>query len=803
VNSFFFKITAISFCFLEFTVVVAQSEQESLQSIYPKKNAKKTHFYDFLWGKHYRELYSLDISVKQPKDTVNKKLSPLVKGFPYFKYFDDFEKKYDKERFQGTYSDSILTNAYTIIHPLSFVIANKLAENINLYTGNNQLFYQNETFYKSAEIDSSFLSTQEIIKRLEEDSTYKIDEKKYVRSRLLDMIIGNALEVNNSYLWKNYDKNLNIYYPYKIDRGFSFVKKDGLLYDVLLHSIGIKNIPNYYKKRLNPYYINAHNYSIDLTFSDRINEQTWLEEAKFIKSKLTDAIIDKIFAELPNNFQNTESTIQLKKMLLYKIDNIELLAKKYHQSLQKNAIIRGTSQNDTFEIIQNQDNTVIIVKNSEGKTILKNEYQVGKTREIWLYGFRGTDVFTLQKNHKNNIVIRIINEGIDNKYELKNATDKTKVYVQKDVVLTKKDLGNARIFKITNSAIFNYSQDRPKNNTFAFYPSVLLDTDLKFRLGGNFTYTRNQFKTYPFSAKHRFSFTSYSLSYSGIFPNINQKHTYTTDIWYNLSNDFQNFFGFGNETQNYQTTFGISYNRVFLQRIGAETGIVFNLSQTQKTTIKVGVENFDVVDQYKFYSAQPFEDTELTSNVNTFMNTKVNHHISSEHDKENNFGYTIIPEVGLITNPKYFNKSIPYLSGYFSFRFHPTVNKKYTFETNIHSKSLFNNTFEFFQAVALGGKNGLRGYRDDRFSGQHYLVHSTDFKINVGDVTNKIIPFGFEPFVGFDYGRVWITDEKSRRWHTSFGGGIVFKIVNVLTANMTYFISSEKPRTTFWLGYSF
>jgi len=797
----FFKIIVVFFCFSGL-VVLAQSEQKNTQSIYPKKNAKKTKFYDFLWGKHYRELYSLDIPVAIPQDTIKKKLTPLVNGFPYFQYFQNFEKKYEKERFQGTYSDSVLTNAYTIIHPLSFVIANKIAENVNLHNGNNQLFYQNQTFYKSIDIDDSFLSTQQVIERLEENPAYKIDKKKYVRSRLLDMIIGNALNVNNSYLWKNYDKNSTIYYPYIVDRGFSFTKKDGLLCDVLLNSIGIKNTPNYYKKQLNSHYINSHNYITDLTFSDRINEQIWKEEAQFIKSMLTNEIIEKIFAELPDNFQNTESTIRLKNMLLYKIDNIELLAEKYYQYLQKIAIIRGTSQNDAFEIVQNKDNTIINL-NSDGKTILKNEYKVGKTREIWLYGFAGANTFALQKNQKNNIVIRIINNHTNNHYNLKEATNKIKIYTKKDNILTEKDLGNASVFKTTNLSILNYSQERPKNNTFAFYPSVLFDTDLKFRLGGNFTYTRYKFKTHPFSARHRFAFTSYSLSYSGIFPNINEKHTYTTELWYNLSNDFQNFFGFGNETQNYQTTFGISYNRVLLQRIGAETGIVFNLSERQKTTIKIGVENFDVVDQYKFYSAEAFADIQIANNVNTFINTKVNHYISSGHHQENKFDYTIIPEVGMISNLKHFNKNIPYMSGTFSLRFHPTFNKKYTFETNIHSKSLLNNTFEFFQAVALGGKNGLRGYRDDRFSGQHYFVHSTDFKINVGDVTNKIIPIGFEPFFGFDYGRVWMPNEKSQKWHTSLGGGVSFKIVNVLSANIAYFTSSEKPRITCWLGYYF
>jgi len=783
-------------------VVFSQSKHKDQQSIYPKKNAEKTFFYDFLWGKHYRELYSLDIPVEHLQDTISKKLVPLVNGFPYFQYFPDFEKKYDKERFEGTHSDSVLTNAYTIIYPLSFVIANKLAENLYLYAGNNQLFYQNQTFYKSIETDSSLFSTKEIIELLKENFNYKIDEKKYVRSRLLDMIIGNVLNVDNSYLWKNYDKNLNIYYPYIVDRGFSFTKKDGILYNVLLNSIGIKNIPNYYKKKINSDYINSHNYITDLTFSDRISENTWLEEATFIKTILTKDIIDKIFAELPDDFQNTESNSELKKILILKIENIELIAKKYYQSLQKNVIIPGTSQNDTFEIIQNQDNTIVIVKNSNGQTIIKNEYKVGQTREIWLYGFEGTDSFSLLKNKKNNIVIRIIDNETNNHYDLKNANKKIKIYVPKNNILTKNNLGNASIYKITNPNILNYSQDRPKDNTFAFHPNFLLDTDLKFRPSGNFTYTRYKFKTQPFSAKHNFAFTTYSLSYSGLFPNINQKHTYTTNLWLNFSNNFQNFFGFGNETQNYQDTYGIKHNRILLQRMGAETGIIFNISDTQKTTLKIGVENFDVIGEQDLYISENEEQyVQLTNDVNIFMDVKVNHHISLKGD--NDFHCSFIPEIGFIANFRNFNNSIPYLSNNLTFKFHPSINKKYTIISNLRSKSLLNNTYKFYQAVSMGGETGLRGYRNDRFSGQHYFVHSTDFRINLGDVNNKIIPISFEPFLGFDYGRVWISTENSQRWHASFGGGATFKIGNFLSANMTYFTSSEKPRITFWFGYSF
>src|SRR5690606_40446251 len=58
-----------------------------------------------------------------------------------------------------------------------------------------------------------------------------------------------TLDINQSYHWTLYQEKENIYAPLINDRGFSFTKTDGLLFGILLKSLGIENIDNYYQKK--------------------------------------------------------------------------------------------------------------------------------------------------------------------------------------------------------------------------------------------------------------------------------------------------------------------------------------------------------------------------------------------------------------------------------------------------------------------------------------------------------------------------------------------------------------------------
>lgn len=58
-------------------------------------------------------------------------------------------------------------------------------------------------------------------------------------------------------------------------------------------------------------------------------------------------------------------------------------------------------------------------------------------------------------------------------------------------------------------------------------------------------------------------------------------------------------------------------------------------------------------------------------------------------------------------------------------------------------------------------------------------------------------------FCGFDYGRVWVEQDTSDKWHTSAGGGFFINSAEALTARLSYFQGSEGGRVSFGLSFGF
>lgn len=122
----------------------------------------------------------------------------------------------------------------------------------------------------------------------------------------------------------------------------------------------------------------------------------------------------------------------------------------------------------------------------------------------------------------------------------------------------------------------------------------------------------------------------------------------------------------------------------------------------------------------------------------------------------------------------------------------------------------FGDDFEFYQAASIGANNGLRGYRNERFTGKNAFYQSTDLRLNLRRVKTGLLPLNIGIYGGFDYGRVWIDDDlvgnpvfNSDSWNTSVGGGIFLNAANKITGNLSVFNSDDDLRLAFALGFGF
>jgi len=152
-----------------------------------------------------------------------------------------------------------------------------------------------------------------------------------------------------------------------------------------------------------------------------------------------------------------------------------------------------------------------------------------------------------------------------------------------------------------------------------------------------------------------------------------------------------------------------------------------------------------------------------------------------------------------VSTEKGFSYLIPEIG--FDFKVIPSGNL--VLATDFRGHLNFGNDFEFYQGATLGANNGLRGYRNQRFTGKRAFVQSTDLRWNLTKVKTGWFPLYLGVYGGFDYGRVWLPNDDSDKWNNSFGGGVFLNMANMMTANISTFNSDDGLRLAFRLGFGF
>ena len=83
------------------------------------------------------------------------------------------------------------------------------------------------------------------------------------------------------------------------------------------------------------------------------------------------------------------------------------------------------------------------------------------------------------------------------------------------------------------------------------------------------------------------------------------------------------------------------------------------------------------------------------------------------------------------------------------------------------------------------------------------MYQNTDLRLILGKFKTSIIPFKYGVTGGFDYGRVWEENDVSDKWHNSVGGSFWISGLELFTANVGYYNSSDGGRINFTLGFAF
>ena len=762
-----------------------------------------------------------------------------------------FKDQYIEGQFDGTATESLLQDFYTGSHPYAPFVTGDLSDAVNLYHTNPVLYFVpkqhalssfNQDFgdelymieehvsdghgnLNSFGNSNKIESTNDLMKKLRKDEKYVVDDEMFLRARLFDMAIGDWDRHVDQWRWAEFKESGKVVYrpiPRDRDQAFS-IMGDGALMNLATRIVPpLKLMEGFNDDIRNVKGFNFSPFSLDMMLLNETTKQQWEEQVAFIQKNLTDAIIDNAFKNFPDEVQD-QTVQEIKRVLKARLKNLPEIANIYYKSLNKTPLVKGTDKDDLFEIERmpngNTKLSAYRIKNGKKGTVLhQKKYNKEDTKEIWVYGLDDDDVFNVIGEGDNLIKLRLVGGQNNDTYTIENGK-KVKMYdykSKKNEFTTNKGSKNLTDDYETN--IYDYA--KPKNSTNQFTPLLGANPDDGFKMGFTNVLTNYGFERNPFSSQHTFSGAYYfatsgfDFEYNGEFANVIGSWNLGLNAKYTSPNYAINFFGFGNSTPNLNSddedNFDLDYNRVKLStlkfapslnwrgELGAhfKLGLSYESIEVEKTSdryintfyVANGEENQeDFVGVEAMYSYQN-KDSEAFPTLG--MQTSLKFGYTSNLEESKGFAY-FIPELG------------------FDYKLVPSG--QLVFATHAKAHLIFGDDFEFYQGANLGANNGLRGYRNERFSGKNSFYQNTDLRLNLRTVKTGLLPLNIGVYAGFDYGRIWIDDElvlnsnsfNSSMWNSSIGGGVFANAADILTLNLSAFNSDDGLRLAFKVGFGF
>jgi hypothetical protein len=833
-------------------------------SIYSKEEVTKSKMFKNLWGEHYRKYYGTQISAPTVLlDTLMGGLTPTRKGggnqsrslrledkngkefvmralrksATQYLQAVAFKDNYVEGQFDDTFTESLLLDVYTAAHPYAPFTVGNLADAIDIFHTNPTLYYipkqnalkhYNEDFgdelYMIEERASSghgdlesfgysnkLISTDDLLKNMRKSDDYKLDEATYIRARLFDMLIGDWDRHQDQWRWAEFKNgSKRTYKPVPRDRDQAFSKNDGFIMGFITRVIPALKLMQVYDKDMRSVkWFNLEPYPLDMALINKSDYKNWEKQVKIIQTGITDEIIENAFNQIPHEI-NDETIGQIKKSLKGRLKNLPAIAKEYYSHLAKYAVVKGTDKDNWFDITRlNNGRTsvqVYNIKNGEkGTQFFDKVYSKAETTEIWVYGLDDSDVFKVTGDQSNIIPLRIIGGQNNDIYDIENGK-KVSIYDYKTKKNTfKTNNGKHHLYNNYESNSYNYKKLKYSQNQLV--PSIGSNPDDGFKIGLNNTFTVYGFNRNPFTQQHGlnlsyyFATKGYDLQFSSEFANIFNRWNFILESHITSPNFSINHFGFGNETTNFEEVYNDDYHRVKISTIKTAPSITWKGRMGAAFKLGGSIEGIEVEETIdRFINTIP--------NVPMERKSYLGFHSSYSYENYDNAAFPTLGmhfslETGWKSNLENSDQNHTYFTPSLGFNYKISSGGSVVLATKLKGNILIGDEIEFYQAASIGGIDGLRGYRNQRFTGTKSYYQNTDIRFNLRKVKTALVPLQIGLLAGFDYGRVWLEDENSKDWKTSYGAGFWLVGAEMINLNLSLFNSKDGAYIQFGLGFGF
>ncbi|NNF32980.1 MAG: BamA/TamA family outer membrane protein [Saprospiraceae bacterium] len=827
------------------------SGQDTIETSIYSDLDEKSPFYKRVFGEHYGSLYSIDIKapvfdlfsfkeglrpIKRGGGSQTNSLrlelpngnqyvmraikkdvgKILPKGFAQTLASDLLEDQFMSAHPFAAFAIPGLAEAADIMHThpeLYYVPKQPALEYYNEYHGNELYLFEerpdgDRSDLKNFGYSKKIISTSDLLEELYTDKEAVVDQKSVIRARLFDILLNDWDRHDDQWRWAQFLENgLEVYRPIPRDRDQAFVKFDGWIPGILNNTTPVFRQMRSFDHNIPDVKAICHNARwFDRSFLNQLSWEDWQKEIHHLQATLTDSVINQSIAAWPAKiYDQTGEEIIMK--LQSRVKGLEKYGREYFEFLYKSVDIVGTEETDTFKLKTLPDGYLEVIVSSEGYTKYQRTFDRKITKEIRMYGRSSTDVYLMNSSIASGIKLYLIGgPGKDIYTSFQPARLVDEVIIRENNDENFYLLPQAQVITSDKPRHYTYNRTAFEYNYKLFFPSISYNPDDGLMLGFSLNHVKHGFMKWPFSSKHNVSgsfgiaSSSYRFNYAGIFTDLIKEYDFLVDVDIFRPQFVTNFFGFGNETEvliedrdfyrikNRLVALGLGLQKDYQNGGLLRFGL---LGETRKVNFQ---ENSFLAQNEEF---DPFYENQ------TFVGGGIQYELTNVdvlHNPTTGIRFLLGSEAKF--RPANTTQRFLRLSAELTLYQEILDNRRMTLALRGGYKHQFGEV-DFYQVVTIGGSEQIRGYRNQRFAGRSGFFANSDLRLKIGEISTYVLPFSYGINLGLDYGRVWIKEENSKKWHYAYGGGFWISPFDATTLRFNYFQGDEENRYTFGIGFFF
>ncbi len=643
------------------------------------------------------------------------------------------------------------------------------------------------------------INTEKAIGELQTHQNHTIDKEFALRSRMMDMLIGDWDRHDDQWRWATFKVNgQTSYRPIPRDRDQAFFKFDGVVMNITNRKWLIRKFQPFQNEVRDIAGLNFNARYFDRSFLVEADLEDWVRAAEYIQSRITDSAIDNALNALPKESIALNGS-EIKQILIERNKNLVEFAKRYYKVLAKEVDVVGTTKKDYFEVIRRDGGEVEvnIYPRKKGKKVEKKRFYhrvfyKGQTKEIRLYGLDGKDEYKIEGEADKSILVRIIGGESHDKIE-----DQSKVHGWRKLTKVYELDGNNEIEKSAETNVkyrdstdeLFYDRKAFAYNSLVPMPSIGFNQDDGFILGPGIVYTKHGFDKKPFAQRHsliaNYTFRAKGINvyYDGHFTEFVGKQDLLIEGKINQPMVYR-FYGIGNDTK--PTEFQLNNSAIRLNN--NEIDISFsrpNANLSSKLNLLLGYRHVGIDDNSDISFGLNSEKQEFFTYGLSYSYVNVDKPLSPT--KGIRFSTAVSNTLSIVNEDVDYILLESQLSLYFPLGFF----KK---QSVIAFRAAYSGNFgdyAFYQANFLSGTNEVRGLSRNRYAGDSKLFGNLEFRKSFIKIKNTVALVDLGVLAHADVGRVWVENSTSDTWHNSVGGGFFINVMDFFALVGTYSISDQ------------